>query len=59
VEAGADLRTVQLLLGHAKLEHMVIDLHLSQWHLQAVGNPLDAMPISGADTVGRTRRLQQ
>jgi Phage integrase family len=27
VEAGADLRTVQLLLGHVKLEHTVIYLH--------------------------------
>src|SRR5262249_53659131 len=36
VEAGADLRTVQLLLGHVKLEHTVIYLHLSQRHLQAV-----------------------
>ena len=47
VEAGADLRTVQLLLGHVKLEHTVIYLHLSQRHLQAVANPLDAMPVSG------------
>ena len=46
VEAGADLRTVQLLLGHVKLEHTVIYLHLSQRHLQAVANPLDAMPVS-------------
>lgn len=58
VEAGADLRTVQLLLGHVKLEHTVIYLHLSQRHLQ-VGNPLDAMPVSGADTVRRTRRLHK
>jgi integrase/recombinase XerD len=50
VEAGADLRTVQLLLGHVKLEHTVIYLHLSQRHLQAVANPLGAMPVSGTDT---------
>jgi site-specific recombinase XerD len=59
VEAGADLRTVQLLLGHVKLEHTVIYLHLSQRHLQAVANPLDAMPVSGIDTVRRTRRLHK
>jgi len=59
VEAGADLRTVQLLLGHVKLEHTVIYLHLSQRHLQAVANPLDTMPVSGADTVRRTRRLHK
>jgi integrase/recombinase XerD len=59
VEAGADLRTVQLLLGHVKLEHTVIYLHLSQRHLQAVANPLDAMHVSGVDTVRRTRRLHK
>jgi hypothetical protein len=53
------LRTVQLLLGHVKLEHTVIYLHLSQRHLQAVANPLDAMPVSGIDTVRRTRRLHK
>jgi integrase/recombinase XerD len=53
------LRTVQLLLGHVKLEHTVIYLHLSQRHLQAVANPLDAMPVSAADTVRRTRRLHK
>ena len=51
------MRTVQLLLGHVKLEHTVIYLHLSHRHLQAVANPLDAMPVSGTDTVRRTRRL--
>ena len=59
VEAWADLRTVQLLLGHVKLEHTVIYLHLSQRHLQAIANPLDAMPVSGTDTVRRTRRLRK
>ena len=55
LEAGADLRTIQLLLGHVKLEHTVIYLHLSQRHLQAVANPLDAMAISPPDTARRTR----
>jgi site-specific recombinase XerD len=59
VEAGADLRTVQLLLGHVKLEHTVLYLHLSQRHLQAIPNPLDAMPVSQADAVRRTRRLRK
>jgi hypothetical protein len=37
----------------------VIYLHLSQRHLQAVANPLDAMPLSSADTARRTRRLHK
>ena len=59
LEAGADLRTIQLLLGHVKLEHTVIYLHLSQRHLHAVTNPLDTMAVSRPDTARRSRRLQK
>ena len=55
LESGADLRTIQLLLGHVKLEHTVLYLHLSQRHLHAVANPLDAMTVSGPDTARRSR----
>jgi integrase/recombinase XerD len=55
LESGADLRTIQLLLGHVEVRHTVLCLHLSQKHLQAVANPLDALTISGPDTTRRTR----
>ena len=59
LEAGADLRTIQLLLGHVKLEHTVLDLHLSRRQLHAVANPLDGMNVSGPDTARRSRRLEK
>ena len=59
LEAGADLRTIQLLLGHVKLEHTVIYLHLSRRHLQAITNPLDTMNVSSPETASRSRKLQK
>jgi site-specific recombinase XerD len=56
LEAGADLRTIQLLLGHVELKHTVIYLHLSRRHLQAVANPLDTMNVSGPETVHHSRK---
>ena len=41
LEAGADLRTIQVLLGHAKLDDTTVYLHLSRRHLQAVPSPLE------------------
>jgi integrase/recombinase XerD len=58
LESGADLRTIQLLLGHAEVRHTVLYLHLSRRHLQAVANPLDALTISAPDTARRTRLLR-
>ena len=55
LEGGADLRTIQLLLGHVSLRHTVLYLHLSQRHLQAVANPLDAMAVAAPDTAARSR----
>jgi site-specific recombinase XerC len=55
LESGADLRTIQLLLGHVEIRHTVLYLHLSQKHLQAVANPLDALTLSAPDTARRTR----
>ena len=55
LERGADLRTIQLLLGHVNIRHTALYLHLSQKHLQAVANPLDALTLSGPDTARRSR----
>jgi site-specific recombinase XerD len=44
-EAGADLRTIQLLLGHSCLKETAIYLHLSQRHLRTVINPLDQLTL--------------
>ena len=45
LEGGADLRTIQLLMGHERLEDTTIYLHLSQRHLHAAINPLDQLTI--------------
>ena len=59
VEAGADLPTVQALLGHADLKPTSIYLHLSERHLRAAGTPLDNMELSSPDQVKRSRRLHK
>ncbi len=59
LEAGADLRTIQVLLGHSKLDHTTVDLHLSRRHLQAVPSPLEAIEVSNPEAVKRSRRLRK
>jgi integrase/recombinase XerD len=59
LEAGTDLRTIQMLLGHAKLEHTAVYLHLSRKHLTAVANPLDTITVPGADNIKRSRKKQK
>src|SRR5689334_21844116 len=58
LEAGTDLRTIQLLLGHADIKHTIVYLHLSQKHLHAATNPLDSLPVSDAADIPALRRNQ-
>jgi len=56
LESGADLRTIQLLLGHADIKDTTIYLHLSQRHLRACRNPLDELAISDLTNASRSRK---
>jgi site-specific recombinase XerD len=56
LEDGADLPTIQMLLGHADLKATSIYLHLSRRHLEAAPNPLESLPVSDVKNTNRSRR---
>lgn len=52
LEAGADVRCVQVLLGHARLETTTTYLHLSSAHLRAVPSPIDLLGTPAGNVLG-------
>ena len=45
LEQGADLRNIQMLLGHNDLEQTTVYLHVSELRLNATASPLDSLKL--------------
>lgn len=59
LEGGADLRTIQVLMGHKDIEATTRYLHVSTKRLQAATNPLEQIAVSGPAQQQRSRKLHQ
>ena len=59
LEDGADLRTIQVLMGHKDIEATTRYLHVSPKRLQAATNPLGRIAVSGPARFERSRKLHK
>ena len=52
LEGGTDLRTLQVLLGHASMKSTAVYLHITTARVQSLRSPLDelAAPEHDSDT---------
>jgi integrase/recombinase XerD len=58
LEAGADLRTIQILLGHVDIRTTACYLRVSTRRLQAVTSPFDTLAIASLDRSAENTRLR-
>jgi len=58
LEAGADLRTIQVLLGHVDIRTTACYLRVSTRRLQAVASPFDTLAIPSLDLSAESSRLR-
>jgi integrase/recombinase XerD len=58
LEAGVDLRTIQILMGHASIDSTILYLHVTRKQLDATQNPLDLLDLSGLSNFGEVPPCQ-
>lgn len=56
LDQGADLRTIQVLLGHTDLQTTARYLRVSTKRIQAVASPFDSLSIRPIDTTEENRQ---